>query len=87
MTEDISPELVLVDPALAGRGRALLDLAGIDDDVDAALDTVAALPYPPEPRERQVLAALAARIGRGRLFEALDEPGPRRLAAVRLLSA
>jgi hypothetical protein len=50
------------------------------------LHAVAVLPYPPGVAERKALAELAGRIGRSRLFEALDEPGQRRLGAVRLLS-
>jgi hypothetical protein len=83
---------LLLSPRPAVRQTALEALqslvaeSGIEDrDLDALLLTIAGMDWDAAAAERSGFAALVSALGRARLIRALDEPGKRRLGALRLL--
>jgi HEAT repeat protein len=63
-----------------------VSMSGIRDlELQVMLEAVAEMDSDPSPSEHAGLSALAGSVGRARLVEALDAPGPRRLGAARLL--
>jgi hypothetical protein len=57
-----------------------------DADLGFLVSTVGSMESAPSGEESSAFVRLAAAIGRARLIQELDEPGPRRLGAIRLLA-
>jgi hypothetical protein len=65
-----------------------IDERGIGDaNLGFLLSTVGSMESAPSGEESAAFVRLAGAIGRARLIQELDEPGPRRLGAIRLLVA